>query len=60
MKKIFTLIAVASVFTMANAQEEIAGVKYDDGIAKKWELKFDGGYTNDFRDYKIDCYSCFA
>ena len=48
MKKIFTLIAIASVFTMANAQEEIAGVKYDDGIAKKWELKFDGGYTNDF------------
>lgn len=48
MKKIFTLIAVASVFTMANAQEEIAGVKYDDGIAKKWEFKFDGGYTNDF------------
>lgn len=51
MKKIFALLAVASVFTMANAQEEIAGVKYDDGIAKKWELKFDGGYTNDFRDY---------
>ena len=48
MKKFFTLLAVASVFTMANAQEEIAGVKYDDGIAKKWELKFDGGYTNDF------------
>ena len=48
MKKIFALLAVASVFTMANAQEEIAGVKYDDGIAKKWELKFDGGYTNDF------------
>ena len=48
MKKIFTLLAVASVFTMANAQQEIAGVKYDDGIAKKWELKFDGGYTNDF------------
>ena len=48
MKKLFTLLAVASVFTMANAQEEIAGVKYDDGIAKKWELKFDGGYTNDF------------
>ena len=47
MKKFFTLLAVASVFTMANAQEEIAGVKYDDGIAKKWELKFDGGYTND-------------
>ena len=51
MKKLFTLLAVASVFTMANAQEEIAGVKYDDGIAKKWEFKFDGGYTNDFRDY---------
>ena len=49
MKKFFTLLAVASVFTMANAQEEIAGVKYDDGIAKKWELKFDGGYTQDFR-----------
>ena len=49
MKKYFTLLAVASVFTMANAQEEIAGVKYDDGIAKKWELKFDGGYTNDFK-----------
>lgn len=49
MKKIFALLAVASVFTMANAQEEIAGVKYDDGIAKKWEFKFDGGYTNDFR-----------
>ena len=49
MKKIFTLLAVASVFTMANAQEEIAGVKYDDGIAKKWELKFDGGIGNDFR-----------
>ena len=48
MKKIFALLAVASVFTMANAQEEIAGVKYDDGIAKKWELKFDGGYTQDF------------
>ena len=48
MKKLFTLLAVASVFTMANAQEEIAGVKYDDGIAKKWELKFDAGYTNDF------------
>ena len=48
MKKYFTLLAVASVFTMANAQEEIAGVKYDDGIAKKWEFKFDGGYTNDF------------
>ena len=44
MKKYFTLLAVASVFTMANAQEEIAGVKYDDGIAKKWELKFDAGY----------------
>ena len=54
MKKLFTLLAVASVFTMANAQEEIAGVKYDDGIAKKWEFKFDGGYTNDFRDYIID------
>lgn len=51
MKKFFTLLAVASVFTMANAQEEIAGVKYDDGIAKKWELKFDGGYTNDFDKY---------
>ena len=49
MKKIFTLLAVASVFTMANAQEEIAGVKYDDGIAKKWEFKFDGGYANDFK-----------
>ena len=48
MKKFFTLLAVASVFTMANAQEEIAGVKYDDGIAKKWELKIDGGYANDF------------
>lgn len=54
MKKYFTLLAVASVFTMANAQEEIAGVKYDDGIAKKWELKFDGGYTNDFRDWTND------
>lgn len=54
MKKFFTLLAVASVFTMANAQEEIAGVKYDDGIAKKWEFKFDGGYGNDFRDVKID------
>jgi len=54
MKKFFTLLAVASVFTMANAQEEIAGVKYDDGIAKKWEFKFDGGYTNDFRDYPKD------
>ena len=49
MKKYFTLLAVASVFTMANAQEEIAGVKYDDGIAKKWELKLDAGYTNDFK-----------
>ena len=49
MKKLFTLLAVASVFTMANAQEEIAGVKYDDGIAKKWEFKFDGGYHQDFR-----------
>ena len=48
MKKIFALLAVASVFTLANAQEEIAGVKYDDGIAKKWEFKFDGGYTNNF------------
>ena len=48
MKKIFALLAVASAFTLANAQEEIAGVKYDDGIAKKWEFKFDGGYTNDF------------
>ena len=44
MRKIFTLLAVASVFTVANAQEEIAGVKYDDGIAKKWEFKIDGGY----------------
>ena len=51
MKKYFTLLAVASVFTMANAQEEIAGVKYDDGIAKKWELKFDAGYGNDFDKY---------
>ena len=49
MKKLFVLLAVASAYTMANAQEEIAGLKYDDGIAKKWELKFDGGYTNDFR-----------
>ena len=47
MKKLFTLLAVASVFNMANAQEEIAGVKYDDGIAKKWELKLDGGYHQD-------------
>ena len=55
MKKIFALLAVASAFTLANAQEEIAGVKYDDGIAKKWEFKFDGGYNNDFRDYgKLD------
>ena len=49
MKKIFALLAVASAFTLANAQEEIAGVKYDDGIAKKWEFKFDGGVGNDFR-----------
>ena len=54
MKKYFTLLAVASVFTMANAQEEIAGVKYDDGIAKKWELKVDGSYTNDFRNLPND------
>ena len=53
MKKLFALLAVASAFTMANAQE-IAGVKYDDGIAKKWELKFDGGYTNDFRSENYD------
>ena len=52
MKKYFTLLAVASVFTMANAQEEIAGVKYDDGIAKKWELKFDGGYGVTTKSYK--------
>ena len=51
MKKIFALLAVASAFTLANAQEEIAGVKYDDGIAKKWEFKFDGGYANDFDKY---------
>ena len=51
MKKIFALLAVASAFTLANAQEEIAGVKYDDGIAKKWEFKFDGGYTQDFDKY---------
>ena len=54
MKKLFTLLAVASVFTMANAQEEIAGVKYDDGIAKKWEFKFDGGYNNDFVSESYD------
>ena len=54
MRKIFTLLAVASVFTVANAQEEIAGVKYDDGIAKKWEFKIDGGYTNDFRSGEGD------
>ena len=51
MKKFLVFLAVASACFMANAQEEIAGVKYDDGIAKKWEFKFDGGYTNDFRDY---------
>ncbi len=51
MKKIFALLAVASAFTLANAQEEIAGVKYDDGIAKKWEFKFDGGYTQDFNKH---------
>ena len=50
MKKFLVLLAVASACTMANAQEEIAGIKYDDGIAKKWELKFDAGYTNDFCD----------
>ena len=49
MKKFLVLLAVASACTMANAQEEIAGLKYDDGIAKKWELKFDGGYGQDFR-----------
>ena len=54
MKKFLVLLAVASAYTMANAQEEIAGMKYDDGIAKKWEFKFDGGYTNDFRDYPND------
>ena len=54
MKKFFTLLAVASVFTMANAQEEIAGVKYDDGIAKKWEFKIDGGYNNDFVSENYD------
>lgn len=54
MKKYFTLLAVASVFTMANAQEEIAGVKYDDGIAKKWELKFDAGIATDFRSEDPD------
>ena len=54
MKKIFALLAVASAFTLANAQEEIAGVKYDDGIAKKWEFKFDGGYNNDFRSENYD------
>ena len=52
MKKIFALLAVASVFTMANAQEEIAGVKYDDGIAKKWEFKFDVGYGVTTKSYK--------
>ncbi len=51
MKKVFALLAVASACTIANAQEEIAGVKYDDGIAKKWEFKIDGGYTNDFDKY---------
>ena len=54
MKKLFTLIAVASAFTLSQAQSEIGGVKYDDGIAKKWEFKFDGGYTNDFDKYGED------
>ncbi len=52
MKKIFALLAFASVFTMANAQEEIAGVKYDDGITKKWEFKFDVGYGVTTKSYK--------
>ena len=54
MKKLFTLIAVASAFTLSQAQSEIGGVKYDDGIAKKWEFKFDGGYTNDFVSENYD------
>lgn len=49
MKKFFALIAFASVFAFADAQEEIAGEIYDDGIAKKWEFKFDIGVTDDFK-----------
>ncbi len=52
MEKIFCLLAVASAFTMANAQEEIGGVKYDDGIAKKWEFKIDYGYGVDLKETK--------
>ena len=55
MKKIFALMAVASLGVAAQAQTvqeletQLADVQhkldnYDDGIAKKWELRFDVGY----------------
>jgi len=43
MKKFFALVAFASAFAFANAQEEIGGILYDDGINDKWEFKFDFG-----------------
>lgn len=58
MKKIFAFVAIASMGVMANAQSvEELQVKaaqiqeqldnYDDGIAKKWEFRFDlAGETN--------------
>ena len=60
MKKILTLMAVASLGVAAQAQTvqeletQLADVQqkldnYDDGIAKKWELRFDLGYETAFR-----------
>lgn len=65
MKKIFAIMAIASMGVVANAQsvEELQAKaaeiqeqldNYDDGIAKKWELRIDGAYGNNFRSNKLD------
>ncbi len=59
MKKLLVLLSVASAFTFANAQEVVSGLKYDDGIAKTWELKFDASYGIHLKEFKGDTKGLF-
>lgn len=64
MKKIFALFAVASMGVMGMQAQTVAELEakqaevkaqldnYDDGIAKKWEFRFDGAYESNLGEDK--------
>jgi len=48
MKKLFALLALTLASLSFAQADEVTEVAVDDGIAKKWEFKFDGAYQGGF------------